>query len=540
MALSFQDFLSANLLDEILVRFQDPLTARVLLTRIGYPVAALPHWENPRQFWYPVCEQISFGIIEGGLEALLAPIATVYPGCDEFRRYVPAKPADPPPPGGPPPDERGGPRRPGGSAAAEMPEWSEKEDRIVEAVLASLRTSGSKSRRRWNITRDARKAAGEHLVEALADRFGARTRALRLLSSVGFDKTRVPEWIPGHALEFWSAATQEVVSGAVEGGLAALLAASAREAPDCEAFLPYRRGDARARVIESAEHFVYLLVRGLSPVDEIRSSLQAIISERALPVQADLLLAFTPRLPSPQHLLFRLECDIGSASTLARLLEERAHERGTPVSALVASGDYLGEVLGRRGVARSVVGGPDRPIPGELKATPPRALPADPQPGPAASDAGISEGVVDPALAVEFKAFDDDGTLEDTINVWLALEHVGGHQLRRLIVEGPDQARFELENVPGCITGAELAQAVINTEYDPKILGVDASGAPLRMVVERQGDAGPRRLRGHQTLQEQGVQDGDTLTVYPEARAGAGVALPALLYSAEGRYSPGC
>lgn len=88
----------------------------------------------------------------------------------------------------------------------------------------------------------------------------------------------------------------------------------------------------------------------------------------------------------------------------------------------------------------------------------------------------------------------------------------------RLYVEGPDQARFELTNVPTSTRVADVARAVLG-EYDPKIW-LDSSGKPRRAVIDRVAAGGSTRLRPDSTLYEQNILEGETVHVAPESTAG--------------------
>jgi len=92
MPLSYRDFISGGLLDEIAIRFRDPTRSRILLEKLGYPSPHMPAWPagtNPLEWWHNVCNQICMGITPGGLEALLAQAAEAYPYVDAFRPFHP-------------------------------------------------------------------------------------------------------------------------------------------------------------------------------------------------------------------------------------------------------------------------------------------------------------------------------------------------------------------------------------------------------------------------------------------------------------------
>jgi len=91
----------------------------------------------------------------------------------------------------------------------------------------------------------------------------------------------------------------------------------------------------------------------------------------------------------------------------------------------------------------------------------------------------------------------------------------------RLWMTGPDQARFELSNVPASTRVADLAKAGI-TQYDDAMWPRDKNGLQRPAVVDHdRADGTTQRLDPDQTLHESGVADGDTLHVAPEASAGS-------------------
>jgi len=91
--------------------------------------------------------------------------------------------------------------------------------------------------------------------------------------------------------------------------------------------------------------------------------------------------------------------------------------------------------------------------------------------------------------------------------------------IRRLYVEGPDQARFELTDVAASTRVAEVARGVAS-EYDPKIWS-DAKGQPRTAVVDHvRADGSSVRLQPGGTLHDSGVGEDSTLHVAPESTAG--------------------
>lgn len=93
--------------------------------------------------------------------------------------------------------------------------------------------------------------------------------------------------------------------------------------------------------------------------------------------------------------------------------------------------------------------------------------------------------------------------------------------LNRLLVEGPDQARYQFSNVPASTLVGDVARALISDEYDsnwPK----DARDKPRPATVDHVDHEGnERRLRPDDRLDDSNVEDGDLLQVHPESTAGS-------------------
>jgi ubiquitin-protein ligase len=94
--------------------------------------------------------------------------------------------------------------------------------------------------------------------------------------------------------------------------------------------------------------------------------------------------------------------------------------------------------------------------------------------------------------------------------------------LSRLFVEGPDQQRFELNDIPASTPVRDIAHGVIGSEYyDPKM---QASGTGLgkrEVVVDRENpDGSTQRLDPDKSLHDHGIREGETLSVSPESTAG--------------------
>ncbi|MEM7578396.1 MAG: ubiquitin-conjugating enzyme E2 [Cyanobacteria bacterium P01_A01_bin.80] len=121
------------------------------------------------------------------------------------------------------------------------------------------------------------------------------------------------------------------------------------------------------------------------------------------------------------------------------------------------------------------------------------------------------------------------GTLEtilqagqNQVEVSVLTEDPQPYLISRIFVEGPDQARFAIEDVPSDTTVGQIAKGVMADAYDPKMFQ-DSRGRERGVVVDRinSEDGSTERLDQDQTLHEANIQEDDALSVAPEATAGA-------------------
>jgi hypothetical protein len=92
--------------------------------------------------------------------------------------------------------------------------------------------------------------------------------------------------------------------------------------------------------------------------------------------------------------------------------------------------------------------------------------------------------------------------------------------LLRLLVVGPDQARFEIPDVRASTRVKDIVSGIVGSGYS----GKDKKGAPGRRIAQarhRDQSGKEHTLDPDATLHEEGVQDGDTLELGVESRAGA-------------------
>ncbi|MEH2368487.1 ubiquitin-conjugating enzyme E2 [Nostoc sp.] len=110
---------------------------------------------------------------------------------------------------------------------------------------------------------------------------------------------------------------------------------------------------------------------------------------------------------------------------------------------------------------------------------------------------------------------------QNQVQVSVLTEDPQPYLISRIFVEGPDQARFEVSDVSSDTTVGEIAKGVMSEAYDPRMFQ-DSRGRGRRVVVDRVSEDGStERLAHDQTLHEANIQEDDTLSVAPEATAGA-------------------
>ncbi|AFZ01312.1 effector-associated domain EAD1-containing protein [Calothrix sp. PCC 6303] len=110
---------------------------------------------------------------------------------------------------------------------------------------------------------------------------------------------------------------------------------------------------------------------------------------------------------------------------------------------------------------------------------------------------------------------------QNQVEVSVLTEDPQPYIISRIFVEGPDQARFAIEDISSDTTIGEVAKGVMSDAYDPRMFQ-DSRGRERRVVVDRVSEDGStERLNYDQTLHEANIQEDDTLSVAPEATAGA-------------------
>ncbi|MCE3291002.1 MAG: hypothetical protein K0R83_3014, partial [Caulobacter sp.] len=90
-----------------------------------------------------------------------------------------------------------------------------------------------------------------------------------------------------------------------------------------------------------------------------------------------------------------------------------------------------------------------------------------------------------------------------------------------LIVEGPDQRRFELIDVPHSTAAGDIPRAVFSHYYNDQLQTRDRTGRPRALTVDVVGEDGRhRRLDANSSLSDSKVRANDVLHVAPEVTAG--------------------
>jgi YukD-like N-terminal domain/Ubiquitin-conjugating enzyme len=109
------------------------------------------------------------------------------------------------------------------------------------------------------------------------------------------------------------------------------------------------------------------------------------------------------------------------------------------------------------------------------------------------------------------------------VDVAYQTSEVRPYLLRRIVVSGTDNTRFELRNVPSTTVLSEIARAVLENYTDNS---TRSRRGRVRTTIDRVGaDGNAERIDAGRTLSAAGIQDGDELRLATEATAGAGTPL---------------
>ncbi len=92
------------------------------------------------------------------------------------------------------------------------------------------------------------------------------------------------------------------------------------------------------------------------------------------------------------------------------------------------------------------------------------------------------------------------------------------YMLHQLFVEGPDQQRYEINSIRASTPIRDVVQGVTSSFYKGTASAMQ-SGRTVAVDLQSK-DGKPRRVKPNNTLHEEKVQDGDTLEMHPESRAG--------------------
>ncbi len=95
------------------------------------------------------------------------------------------------------------------------------------------------------------------------------------------------------------------------------------------------------------------------------------------------------------------------------------------------------------------------------------------------------------------------------------------YYFERLLLEGPDQRRFEATNVPASTSAGEMARGVMHNYYRDNNWPTGKNGKPQEAVVTQiTPDGKQERLLGDRSLHENRVRNGAVLQVAPQVTAG--------------------
>jgi hypothetical protein len=102
-----------------------------------------------------------------------------------------------------------------------------------------------------------------------------------------------------------------------------------------------------------------------------------------------------------------------------------------------------------------------------------------------------------------------------TVRYYVADHENRDYLVNQIYAEGPDQARFELNNIPASTRVEDIARGILS-EYDSRLWAKDERGQPRPPVVDHvKPDGSYARLDPATTLAESGVLEGDPINVAP-------------------------
>jgi ubiquitin-protein ligase len=340
---------------------------------------------------------------------------------------------------------------------------------------------------------------------------GNRRPIIYLLGKIGFPRERIPEF--GTPLYFWSEICSEAEGGVVQGGAEAIVTAAADEYPHNHCFLKWchERSEPDNRNTEQ----VIISVTGHD--DSLGLLALARQTATIINLPGQITLGF---VRNDAIILELDQANTEQATQLAQLIETNNQQIQTSV-AVESFRDYMLSSLTVAGLHQEPRQVSDIPA-----STPTREIVPDTT-AQSADRAPSEEGPEQPTTTVQLRR---EGAAVRQLDLSASLHnnHVrDGDVLQltqvipRLWVEGPDNGRFELSNVPLTTPISDIARATM-AEYDDKMWPQDRAGHARPAIVDRVNKDGPsERLDQHSTIAESNIRNGDTLHVLPESTAGS-------------------
>ncbi len=87
-AMNLQQMIQDGLLSALVTAYPDQTSATLLLLAVAFPMDHIPSFQNPKQAWLTICQQIAEGAQPGAFEPLLARAALDYPHSRAFAPYA--------------------------------------------------------------------------------------------------------------------------------------------------------------------------------------------------------------------------------------------------------------------------------------------------------------------------------------------------------------------------------------------------------------------------------------------------------------------
>ncbi len=354
------------------------------------------------------------------------------------------------------------------------------------------------------------------ILDEIANIFNNEKQARMLLGKMGFPKNRIPDF--DVALDFWHEICAEIENGLLRKGPSVIITTAADLYPYNNVFSSLRNNNSTP--VNRNHPTVIISVSGFEDSIELLEMARRIASARHIPGEVGL------GLVRGDSIVLQLSGgNMEHAAELARELEAAfSHRQRIQTSyATEEFRDYLIESMVIRSPNQRQeykdVPASSRPIgfiPSDDKDFNPPERPDLHGKPPIIERAqtGGERQTLKPNVTLHQSGIGEGEEI-------LATPNHDNYSIRAISVEGPDQGRFELTDVPAATPLKDIARATIS-EYDDKMWPQDRSGHARSAVVDKvHPDGTSSRLNPDSTVHDNRIRTGDALQVSPQSTAGS-------------------